>query len=822
MNDIQKVIQDALDRERGIRRKRAWLAFFGALALVMALAAALDRAWVFSGLARWSGWLVGLAVAAWVARRAAGRGCTDGSALAHRVEAEAEETAPVVATAIDPAVRRTAEGEPVAETLLKRVDQRAAEAIRTAPPTFVGRWRAPAILATVATVALAGLVVLQGGQGLFRMLVPWSSSPYTSFALQGPEGALPEGTAFGLIAQVSGVPVERVALYRLGSTEPLAEAAPDEQGRVRFGVEGLDGPAEFVVRGGDGRSEPLRVEPYPLPQIEAFEIAVTPPGYGAHTAGTETEPSFAVFRGSRLRYRIHLKAPAVAVKIERSAVAREEERVTGEERTKLKRGSYGVLVGPAEAGDAKPDQLVFRPDPTDPLVWEADWSLPEPKDIVYRLAIEGEHGDRIRNDEPWRINVLGDEPPQVRIHGHNGAEVIKVGNEEVRFDLSAVDDVRLAAARLVFRKPGQPHTRREIPLPAGTRRTWSGAELLDLAPLDLGMFDIVAVHLEAEDANAIDGPGIGRSEIVYLEVPPPESEDDGDDGGGGGGGGPPPINPLQLQMEILRSTIILPRNAPEDERESLAHDQRENAGFTGQMERAVLGAGLLELGTALGKARGSMESAARLLDTQLPVEAVPDEEAALGFLIEAAKLLEESKDQLPPPPEGAEAQQSFTLRPPKGGGSPSEQEEEDKKDERENLRKLMEEVQRQLAEQRALNKAAGKEGQRADSQQSLAAEARSAASQARGIPASSAARGDPRAAAEELERAAGLQQDNAEALAGGDDEASAQLGAQSAAALAEALRELAAQLETGSFDSENATAGYQRMISDYLRAISYE
>ena len=63
---------------------------------------------------------------------------------------------------------------------------------------------------------------------------------------------------------------------------------------------------------------------------------------------------------------------------------------------------------------------------------------------MYRLAIEGGHGDRVRNDEPWRINVLWDTPPKVRIHGHNGGEVIRSGNETVRFDLSAVDDVRLA------------------------------------------------------------------------------------------------------------------------------------------------------------------------------------------------------------------------------------------------------------------------------------------------------------------------------------------------------------------------------------------
>ena len=71
MNEIQRIIQAAVDREHEIQRKRVWLAFFASLALVITLAAVLDRMWFLSGLARWSGWLVGLTVAAWMAWRAA-------------------------------------------------------------------------------------------------------------------------------------------------------------------------------------------------------------------------------------------------------------------------------------------------------------------------------------------------------------------------------------------------------------------------------------------------------------------------------------------------------------------------------------------------------------------------------------------------------------------------------------------------------------------------------------------------------------------------------------------------------------------------------
>jgi hypothetical protein len=820
MTEIQNFIHDALDRYGRIRRKRCRLAAFAAMVLVLVLAAVLDRRWMFSGWARWSGWIVGLAAAAWAARRASDVvGHADAVTMAHRVEEEAGETVPVVATAIDPAVRRSAGRDELAGLLLDRLDLRAAEAMRAAPQTFPGLLRGPTTLAVTALVAMAVLFAFQGGQGLRRMLLPWSTAPYTSLVLEVPAEPIAEGRAFALNARVSGVPVEKVGLYRNGAAELLAEAVPDEQGLVRLTVDGLDRPAEFVIRGGDGQSAPLRIEPYSLPKIEAFEIAVTPPSYAGHTGDTETQPSFSAIRGSHLHYRFRLRAPAVSVVLERSATPREEERLSPEEQATLQRGPYGLPVGAEDPDVEKRDLPVFRPDPGDPLVWEADIELPGPEDFVYRLAIKGGQGDLVRNEEAWRINVLSDAPPEVRILGHNGGEVIKIGNETVRFDLSAVDDVRLAGVRLIFRKPGSTHVRQEIELPADTRRTWSGAELLALASLDLRPLDIVAVHAEAEDANALDGPGVGRSEVVYLEVPFPESEDNGG-GGGGGGGGPPPINPLELQMEILRSTMVLPDDAPAKEGEALAHDQAQNAEYTGMIERAADGGGFGDLAAALNKARRSMESAAQLLGTQPPGIAIPGEEAALGFLIDAAKLLEEVKDQLQPG--DAEGMMSFTLRPPTGKGPPSEGQEDKGEKERESLRALIEEVQRQLAEQQKLNQLEGEGDDRARQQQSLAQDARSAAGQAGGIPSSSGRRGDPRAAAEELARAAGLQEDNAEALADGDGEASTKLGAESAEALANALHELAAQLEPNITDGEAYPAGYERLVSDYLRSISYE
>lgn len=827
MTENQRKIQDALATVSRVRRQRLSLTFTSVLVLVLLVAAVADRFLMFSGWERWIGWVGGLVLAFWLARRGGRVARTDAVELAHQVESDANETAPVVATSIDPSVRRK-EPDAAGEILLEKLDQRAADALEAAPPKFSHLLRLPMALVGVAIVTLLVVVGWQGSQGLIRMLLPWTPSPYTSISLTGPTGPLPEGEAFTLVAEVSGVSVKELVLYREGKETPVSQGLVDENGKLSLSVEGVNDLAVFVARAGDGESAPLEIAPYLLPRIDEFEIEVIAPEYVTSDQVVETEPSFSAIRGSEVRYQVKLRAPAESVTFERIASPREDEFVSREERINAR------AVPKEETTEWSP---VFEKTSPDGRIWEFQWSLARKEEILYRLVVLGEHGDKVRNEEPWRISVLGDSPPEIKITGHNGEEVIKRGNETVEFKLSAVDDVGLNEVWLVFRKPGQTHQREKVVLPPDARRSWSGAALLDLAPLDLKPFDIIAVHAEAFDGNTFDGPGVGRSEIVYLEIPLPESPDESG-GGGGGGGGSPPINPLELQMEILRTTIVTPDDAPRKDRDALAFDQRQNADYTGQMMMALRSEGFVELADVLSQARAEMGEANRSFERFPPSRALPHVESALGFLIEAAKLLQEAGAQLPPA-DGSMDGVTFTLSKPKAASSESSEESESEEsengegmsaEEREALANLMEEVKRQLAEQESLNESlagspAGEPSsseQQAEAQQSLASDARSSAEQARGLPSASDSKSESQAAAEELERAAGLQEENAEALAEGDGEASSKLGAESAEALREALLELAGQLKEGDFKTDVRSPGFERLVNDYLRSISYE
>ncbi len=686
MNEIEKAILGIQTQHGILARKKARLAGIAAFVFVMVLAAFLDRSMMFSGLARWSGWVVGLAIAALAAWLAKGAVCPDSTALAHQIEADAGETAPVVATSIDPAVRRLAGQEPFGDVLLERLDRRAEDAMKAAPLRFKGNLKPQAGFAALALASVVVLLALQGGNGLLRMMIPWHSASYTSLVLEGPTQPIAEGKSFTLTARVGGIKADKVSLFRVGSTVALVSGKPDKNGLVRLDIAGIDGPTEFVARAGDGQSGSILIETYPLPEIAKFEILITPPAYTGEETKTETDPSLSVLRASKLRYRVHLDSPATSVKIERFAFVREDERVTKDDVLTRESDEFGTRVSGKEENPGGPALPVFHRDPADPLVWETDWELPKPESIVYRIVIEGERGDIIRNDEPWRINVLPDKPPGIRILSENGKEVIKTGKEQVRFQLGAVDDIRLAKARLIFRKPGSPHSTFEVKLPVDIGRTWTGAELLALLPLDLKPLDIVAVHAEVEDSNTIDGPGIGRSDVVFLEVPLPEDDEKGEGAPaeGGGGNSPEPINPLELQKEILRGTMALAKNSPDLERQTLLNDQRQNAEYAGMMAGAMADQGATELAEILRKAQALMRAAADLLGSAAPPQAaIPQEEAALGALIEAAQALGDAEVKPPPPGEGDSEQMTFTLRPSPPKQAKPEDSEEAKKEGRE-------------------------------------------------------------------------------------------------------------------------------------------
>jgi hypothetical protein len=200
------------------------------------------------------------------------------------------------------------------------------------------------------------------------------------------------------------------------------------------------------------------------------------------------------------------------------------------------------------------------------------------RDLNYRLELTHRNGDVSRNDEPFRILTMDDDPPSLTITGHNGKDVVKTGAEDVTVQIKATDDVGLASVKLVYRKIGQPGEAKSVPVDDSHPLELTTKSLLELAPLELRPFDIVAIHAEGQDGNTLDGPGIGKSQVVMIEVPePPRADQAAGEGGNesGGGGGGQTVNPLEMQKDILQDTSKLVAKSRPSEFTELQKDQEE-------------------------------------------------------------------------------------------------------------------------------------------------------------------------------------------------------------------------------------------------------
>lgn len=141
------------------------------------------------------------------------------------------------------------------------------------------------------------------------------------------------------------------------------------------------------------------------------------------------------------------------------------------------------------------------------------------EETTYTLHVTDELGLRNQNPIEYRVRVLSDEAPFIRLLSPGEDRDL---DESMRVDLrySAVDDYGLAPVRLVYevsRREGRSERQTILRPSAGTREineTWTW----DLAGLDLLPGDDVAYHLEVQD-NCITGVHTAKTRQYLLRLP---------------------------------------------------------------------------------------------------------------------------------------------------------------------------------------------------------------------------------------------------------------------------------------------------------------
>ena len=151
----------------------------------------------------------------------------------------------------------------------------------------------------------------------------------------------------------------------------------------------------------------------------------------------------------------------------------------------------------------------------------------------------------------------------------------------------------------------------------------------------------MAYHAEARDNNTLDGPGVGRSPVYFIEYTTKGEPLSQCNGNG------QKINLLQLEKQIIAATTaiedaVIPQKMPE-----LAAIQRQTKSYADVFKNSyLLASSPPEAQTEFTAAIDSMQGAATALDGLQRAGALSNEDQALQHLYQVTRLLPEMESSM--------------------------------------------------------------------------------------------------------------------------------------------------------------------------------
>lgn len=243
------------------------------------------------------------------------------------------------------------------------------------------------------------------------------------------------------------------------------------------------------ARAGDGTAGPFTVEVVPRPALRTLAALVLPPAYTGLPPTNRALDDLVLLRGSRVRLEGELTVPVAAAEL----------RFAG--------------LDAAEALAVAPEDLRFT----------AEFAADDPRLTGFQVALRDPRGIASRDDALYRVQLVPDRPPQVRIVAPARREELATARAVIPVGIEARDDYGVGTLRVMVRPAGETNTTpRAIPLdlegeaPRALNRRYD----LALARLDPPSRPGVLWELwvEAEDRNDLSGPGLGRSERRVIRV----------------------------------------------------------------------------------------------------------------------------------------------------------------------------------------------------------------------------------------------------------------------------------------------------------------
>jgi hypothetical protein len=461
------------------------------------------------------------------------------------------------------------------------------------------------------TFLAVGILVLAAPGGLTaleRTTVPFSKARYTSVDVKPGDLEVEIGRSAQITNVFSGrLPKDaRISWAQTGNVGwQTAALIGGTQGIYVHTLTNLQSDVVYRVAGNDALSADYKITTYIPPTVRDFNIQLSYPSYTKLAPIEQKSPDITAVRATTAQIQIQ---PSVALK-----------------QAKLRFSASPELA------------LIAGPDGS----WSA--TVPVTKDTDYWIEMADTKGHSGVNEKPYHIKALPDNPPKVEIT-EPGKDIRSSATNKVLVKISVADDFGVDQIKLVYNKLGG-----EQQIIQAERDLEHNGEViakaeLDLSTMELKDYELVAFHAEANDNNTLDGPGVGKSAVYFVEITDEEGKPCLCQGQG------QKVNLLVIQKQIIADTTAMAPDAAADKFKEMAVRQQDAAEFGRMYLDAISGGGAEAAVSEMHAAITDMELATSKLEKQQRSEAIPREESALAHLYQVVKLMPELENMPTTPP----------------------------------------------------------------------------------------------------------------------------------------------------------------------------
>jgi hypothetical protein len=609
MNKHSQYNADRLETARRAKdraRRLAWVVSFCAAGLGLILAAALvDYWWLLPLATRIAGvGLIGLLAVFGLARLAQFMlHPTSAKQIALDLEAQRPELGCVVSTAAEYLSGERTTSKEYEPELVEALQEQAAKRLLLVETRYYRKvvFAGGALAASVTALLMFVLLASGSWTALARVTAPWTGKTYTHVAVQPGDVEIAAGHDQAIQTVFTGRPPKDPQLRwrdEAAGKWQFASLTRETNGTYGSMLKNVRGPLKYQVTGSDAVSPEYAVNTYVPPEIKDFKVQVRYPEYTKLKPAEQNEPNLSVVRASQLEFRI-----------------------TSSDKVATARLRFASQPNMDLAANSK-------------NLWTA--SVKATNDIYYWVELADASGHKGGNETPYHIKVLPDEPPKVDIIDP-AMDIRADATNKVPMKISVTDDFGVEEIKLVFQKLNGPEQTIVCAKKDANQKEATADAQIDLTPLHLHEYELVAYHAEARDNNTLDGPGIGKSPVYFIEYTTkgePLSECHG--------GKAQKINLLVIEKQIIAATTAIEDKEVSEKMPEVAAIQRQTKAYAEIFQNSfILSISPPEARTEFTAAIDAMDTAAKELDDLKRPAALKAEEAALDHLYQVTKLLPE-------------------------------------------------------------------------------------------------------------------------------------------------------------------------------------